>query len=545
MPVLKRRTAYYLALVAATTAVLTLVYSAGMAVWEGRPQPLYQSFEVVVQSFTTTGYGEDAPWQTPQMNALVVLIQLTGIGLILTAVDVFAVPWLRDTLSPTPPTSLPDREDHVVVCAHTPRTDAFLSELAARDQPYVLVEADEAQAQRLYEDDYSVIHGNPESTDALERAGAGTARAVVADADDDANASIVLAALDVAPDTRVVTLVEDAELAQYHSAAGADAVLSPRQLLGESLAAELPTAVTTTVDESVAIGDAFELVELAVEEGSELCRHSFREARLRERFGVNVIGAWVGNEFEAPVDPDTDLAAGTRLLAAGDPDRLAALREATASTVRALSPQRVVLAGHGDSGQAAHEALTETNAEVTVLDSEDKPGVDVVGDARDPDVLSEAGVEDASALLLMVADDTAATLSTLVAKELNPDVQVVVRANEQANIQKLYRAGADYVQSLATTSGRMLVSTVFEDEDVLSYSRRIRVVRLPATGLVGTTVVDAEVRSRTGSTVIAVHRAGETVTDFDPATFEFQDGDEAIVAGTDDSTAAFDRLFGE
>ncbi|MFT4950129.1 MAG: Trk K+ transport system NAD-binding subunit [Natronomonas sp.] len=545
MPVLKRRTAYYLALVAATTAVLTLVYSAGMAVWEGRPQPLYQSFEVVVQSFTTTGYGEDAPWQTPQMNALVVLIQLTGIGLILTAVDVFAVPWLRDTLSPTPPTSLPDREDHVVVCAHTPRTDAFLSELAARDQPYVLVEADEAQAQRLYEDDYSVIHGNPESTDALERAGAGTARAVVADADDDANASIVLAALDVAPDTRVVTLVEDAELAQYHSAAGADTVLSPRQLLGESLAAELPTAVTTTVDESVAIGDAFELVELAVEEGSELCRHSFREARLRERFGVNVIGAWVGNEFEAPVDPDTDLAAGTRLLAAGDPDRLAALREATASTVRALSPQRVVLAGHGDSGQAAHEALTETNAEVTVLDSEDKPGVDVVGDARDPDVLSEAGVEDASALLLMVADDTAATLSTLVAKELNPDVQVVVRANEQANIQKLYRAGADYVQSLATTSGRMLVSTVFEDEDVLSYSRRIRVVRLPATGLVGTTVVDAEVRSRTGSTVIAVHRAGETVTDFDPATFEFQDGDEAIVAGTDDSTAAFDRLFGE
>ena len=545
MAILKRRTAYYLALVAAATAVLTLVYSTGMAVWEGRPQPLYRSLEVVIQSFTTTGYGEDAPWQTPQMNVLVVLIQLTGIGLILTAVDVFAVPWLRDTLSPTPPASLPDRDDHVVVCAHTPRTDAFLSELAARDQPYVLVEADESRAQRLHEDDYDVIHGDPESTDALERAGAETARAVVADAADDANASIVLAALDVAPDTRVVTLVEDAELAQYHSVAGADTVLSPRQLLGESLAAELPTAVTTTVDESVAIGDAFELVELAVEEGSELCRHSFREARLRERFGVNVIGAWVDNEFEAPVDPDTDLAAGTRLLAAGDPDRLAALREATASTVRALSPQRVVLAGHGDSGQAAGEALAGTSSEVTVLDSEDKPGVDVVGDARDPEVLSEAGVEDASALLLMVADDTAATLSTLIAKELNPDVQVVVRANEQANIQKLYRAGADYVQSLTTTSGRMLVSTVFEDEDVLSYSKRIRVVRLPAAGLVGTTVVDAEVRSRTGSTVVAVHRAGETVTDFDPATFEFQDGDEAIVAGTDDSTAEFDRLFGE
>ena len=544
MPLLERRTVYYLALVAAATVVLTLAYSAGMAVWEGRPQPLYRSLEVVVQSFTTTGYGEDAPWQTPQMNVLVILMQVTGIGLILTAVDVFAVPWLRKTLSPTAPATLPDRDDHVVVCAHTPRTDAFIAELEARDQPYVLVEADQGRAQRLHEDGYDVIHGDPESTDALERAGVGAARAVVADADDDANASIVLAALDVAPEVQVVTLVEDAELAQYHSVAGADAVLSPRQLLGESLAAELPTAVTTSVDEGVVIGDAFELVELTVEEGSELCRHTFGEARLRERFGVNVLGAWVGSEFEAPVDPDTDLGAGTRLLAAGDPDRLGELREATASTVRPLSPQRVIVAGHGDSGQAAHDALNGTSSDVTVLDTEEKPGVDVVGDARDPEVLGEAGIEEASALLLMVGDDTAATLSTLIAKELNPDVQVVVRANEEENIQKLYRAGADYVQSLATTSGRMLVSTVFEAEDVLSYSKQISVVRLPAAGLAGTTVADAEVRSRTGSTVVAVVRAGETVTDFDPATFELRECDEVIVAGTDESTTEFDRVFG-
>ena len=544
MPILKRRTVYYLALVAAATVLLTLAYSAGMAVWEGEPQPLYRSLEVVVQSFTTTGYGEDAPWQTPQMNLLVILMQVTGIGLILTAVDVFAVPWLRETLSPAAPATLPDREGHVVVCAHTPRTDAFIAELAARDHPYVLVEPDEARATRLHEDDYDVIHGDPESTDALERAGVGAARAVVADAADDANASIVLAALDVDPDARVVTLVEDAALAQYHEVAGADAVLSPRQLLGESLAAELPTAVTTSVDEGVAIGDDVELVEVTVEAGSELCRHTFGDAGLRERFGVTVVGAWVDSEFEAPVDPDTDLAAGTRLLAAGDPDRLAELREATASTVRPLSPQRVVVAGHGDSGQAAREALSGTGSEVTVLDKVDKPGVDVVGDARDPDVLSAAGVEDASALLLMVADDTAATLSTLIAKELNPDVQVVVRANEEANVQKLSRAGADYVQSLATTSGRMLASTVFEDEDVLSYSKRVRVVRRPAGGLTGTTVADAAVRSRTGSTVVAVVRDGETRTDFDPAGFEFRADDEVIVAGTDDSTAAFDRLFG-
>jgi Trk K+ transport system NAD-binding subunit len=544
MPFAKRRTVYYLALVFVTTLGLTLIYNFGMAVWENQPQPLYRSLEVVVQSFTTTGYGEDAGWQTPQMNLLVILIQFTGIGLILTAVDVFAVPWLQDALSPTAPTTISEQDDHVVVCGHTPRTDAFIAELDARDQAYVLVERDEEMAQTLHGRNYAVIHGDPESTDALERAHVGTARAVVADVADDTNASIVLTARDVNPDVRVVTLVEDAELEQYHSVAGADSVLSPRQLLGESLAAELPTAVTTSVDEGVLIGETFQLVELTIEEGSELARATLGDAKLRDRFGVNVLGAWVGGVFEMPADPDIELEPRTRLLVAGDPDRLAELREVTSSTVRPLSPQRVILAGHGDSGQAAHDALAETSSQVTVLDAQDKRNVDVVGDARDPDVLRQAGIGDATALMLMVGDDTAATLSTLIARELNPDVRVVVRANETENVQKLYRAGADYVQSLATTSGRMLTSTVFEDEDVLSYGKQISVVRRPAGELVGTTIADAAVRSKTGSSIVAILRDDETITDFDPSAFEFREDDEVIVAGTDDSTTEFDREFG-
>lgn len=544
MSFLNRRTLSYLALVVVTTVALTIAYSVGMAVWEGRPRPLYQSLEVVIQSFTTTGYGEDAPWQSPQMNVLVILMQFTGIGLILTAVDIFAVPWLQNVLSPETPTSLPKRESHVVICAHTSRTDALITELAAREQSYVLVEPDEEQAQQLHQDDCEVIHGDPESTAVLEAAHVGTARAVVADSGDDTNASIVLSVRAVNPDVQVVTLVEDAELAQYHDAAGADEVLSPRQLLGRSLAAELPTAVTASVDDSVVIGEAFELVELAIEEGSELAHATFATADLRERFGVNVLGAWVEGEFQTPVDPDTELEPGTRLLAAGEPDRLTALRDATASTVRRLSSQRVIVAGYGDSGQAAHEALADTSSEVTVLDSVAKDTVDVVGDARDPTVLQEAGIDDASALLLMVGDDTAATLSTLIARKQNPDVRIVVRANEEANTQKLYRAGADYVQSLATISGRMLASTVFEDEDVLTYSKQINVVRLSADSLAGTTISEAAIRENVGCTVVAIVRDGETITDFDPDSFEFQTGDAVIVAGTDDSTTEFESEFG-
>jgi len=544
MPFRTRRPAYYLGLVVVTTLCFTLVYNTGMAVWEGRPQPLYQSLEVVVQSFTTTGYGEDAPWGTPQMNALVITMQLTGIGLILTAVDVFAVPWLRDALSPTAPDSVTDLAEHVIICAHTPRTDAFITELDARGRPYVLVEADSDRAGNLHESGYRVVHGDPESTDDLRAAGVDSAIAIVADADDDTNASIALAARDTDSNARVITLVEDASLARYHRAAGADDVLSPRQLLGSSLAQQVPTTVTTDVDSGVEVGDDFELVELTVAADSDLHGRTFGEARLRERFGVNVIGAWFDGDFQTPINAADELVARTRLLVSGESRQVEALQEATVSTVRRFGPQRIVLAGYGDSGQAVADALASSGTELCVLDVEEGEAVDVVGDARDPEALDAAGIGNASALVVAVGDDTTAIFATLIARELNPDLYIVVRANEEDDVQKLYRAGGDYVQSLATVSGRMLASTVFEDEEVLAYDKQVSVVRLPAGDLVGSTIVDEKVRSETGCTVVAVVRDGKTVVDFDPLTFTFEDGDEVVIAGTDEATTQFERQFG-
>ncbi|WP_433634392.1 potassium channel family protein [Halomicrococcus sp. NG-SE-24] len=545
MPFQTRRTVSYLALVIVTTLILTGIYNAGMAIWEHRPQPFYRSLQVVVQSFTTTGYGEDAPWRTPQMNFLAIGMQFAGIALILTAVDVFAVPWLRGALTPTAPKAVTGLRDHVIVCEHTPRTEAFIMELDARGRDYVLIESNSEIAHELHEAGYRVVYGDPQSTTSLRNTQIESATAVVADAADDANASIVLAVRDITPDVRIITLVEDAELTHYHQVAGADEVLSPRQLLGKSLALELPTAVTTDDKEGAVIGDDFELLELSVAENSELCNKTFAEAGLREQFGVNAVGAWFDGEFVTPVDPHAELNAGIRLLVAGEPDQIDALREATASSVREFTPQKIILAGYGDAGQAAYETLAPLNSWLTVLDIDAKENVDIAGDARDPDVLIEAEIKEASSLILTVADDTTAIFSTLIARDLNPELYIVVRANEDENVQKLYRAGADYVQSLTTVSGRMLASTVFEDEEVLAYDQRVSIVRLPATGLAGTTLADAEVRTETGCTVVAVIRNRTTITEFDPSSFTFAADDEVIIAGIDDSITAFERKFGE
>ena len=159
-------------------------------------------------------------------------------------------------------------------------------------------------------------------------------------------------------------------------------------------------------------------------------------------------------------------------------------------------------------------------------------------------MLSAAGVETATSLVVSVGDDTTAIFATLIARDLNPDLQIVVRADEDKDTRKLYRAGADYVQSLATVSGRMLASTVFEDETVLAYDRRVNVVRVPAAGLAGVTLAEAAVRTVTGCTVVAVVRDGEMVTEFDPATLTFEADDEVVVAGTDDAVTRFERRYG-
>jgi len=539
MTSLTRRTVYYLLVLIAATLALTGAYSMGMSVWEGRPRPWYQALQVVVQTFTTTGFGEDAPWQSPQMNLLVIVTQLAGIGFILSAVDVFVVPWLRKALQPTAPKTLPARSGHVIVCGYTPRVEIFIEEMEERGQDYVLIEPDSKRAGALYEEGHPVMEGDPTSTDTLERAHVARAKVLVADVADDENASIALAAREADPEGRVITLVEDASLAQYHRAAGANVTLSPRHLLGQSLAARVPIAAAADVEEDVAGHEEIDFAELVVTRQSPLHGRTLAEADLPGSFGVRVIGAWMDGSFETSVPPDTTLKAPIRLFVAGTADQLATLRREVDAYVRAFTSQSILLAGYGDSGHAVAESLRQARAEVTVIDIEDADGVDVVGDVRDPDVLRTAGIAGASALVIAVDDDTVATFATLIARDLNPELQILVRAQEETAVQNLYRAGADFVQALPIVCGHMLATTVFEDDAHPAPDQHVNVVRLSASSLQGQSLQEVDPAPRTNYTVLAVSRGDAFLTDPDDEGVTFEADDDVIVAGTDDGLQQF------
>ena len=517
-------------------------YRSAMRIYEGESVSYIQAVQVVIESITTTGFGGHAPWETSVMNAIVLVMNLTGVAFVFLAVPVFLVPLFREVLKSRPPTTT-EKEDHVIVCRYTPRGEVFIAEMRARGYPFVIVEPDRKTAQALHEDGYPVVVGNPEATSVLRQANLEAAQGVVADARDDVNASIALSVREIRPDVPVITLVEDPSLTPYHLLAGATHVLSPRQLLGTSLARQVPTVMTTLVEDGVSLDPHVELAEVSVEPDGGLCQRTIREAKLRERFGFDVIGVWSEGEFRSPVSPGLRLKAGMRLLVAGPPGGVQALREGAASAVRRYSRRSVVIAGFGRAGQAAAATLSRAQVDVRVLDVADDGSVDIVGDVRNPTVLKRANIRDASAAIITVNDDTTAIFATLVMRELNPDLYIIVRANREEDEQKLYRAGADYVQSLATVSGRMMASTLLEDETVFQVDTQIEIVNLPVGRLAGETLAGARVRNQTGASVLAVRRGEDTVADPDPHDFVFHDDDQVVIAGTNGCIRRFEQAY--
>jgi Trk K+ transport system NAD-binding subunit len=535
----QRRTVYYTILLLGSMLVFAVLYQNGMRIYEGDPRTFLHSLQIVVETFTTTGFGSDSPWISPQMQLLVILMDLVGTLLIFMALPVLAFPLLENVLSTTVPTSIENgTEDHVVICSYTARAEALTDELDSWDVDHVIIEPDRERATELYEDGHRVIHADPTSLGGLEGAALPSARALVADVSDQVDASIVLAAQEVTEDTPIISVVEEPDRTSYHRLAGADHVLSPRPLLGESLASKVTTSVTADLGEAIEIGDDFDVAELPIHRGSRLAGTTLAESGIREQSGVNVIGAWFRGEFETPPSPNATLSDGTVLLVTGREDQLEELKQLTLSEVRRFSRGKTIVIGYGEVGSRISAALDDAGLPHTVVDRRETDEVDVVGDATEPETLREAGIDTARTAILAMPDDMTTEFATLVIRDISPQTEVIARVEETESVQKMYRAGADYVLSLATVSGRMIASTILEDEDVLSLDQQVEVVRTIAPELVGRTLGDADVRAKTGCTVVGVERNGAVITDVGP-TFGVEAGDELIIAGTDDGIRRF------
>ena len=75
----------------------------------------------------------------------------------------------------------------------------------------------------------------------------------------------------------------------------------------------------------------------------------------------------------------------------------------------------------------------------------------VVGNAEDEQVLKDTRIGSAQFCIVALNDDDVNIFTTLMARNINPGIRILARANEPASVDKLYRAGADYQQIIADT----------------------------------------------------------------------------------------------
>jgi voltage-gated potassium channel len=172
------------------------------------------------------------------------------------------------------------------------------------------------------------------------------------------------------------------------------------------------------------------------------------------------------------------------------------------------------------------------------------------GNAASDDVLREAGIQHAQALLVATDQDANNIYITLSARNLNPNLHIVARANHDETIVKLKRAGADRVLSPYAIGGHRMANlaiqpTVVDFFDTLINAGNpelaVQEVILPAhSPLIGKTIVDAQNMLTDGTMILAIKKPGGLVMGSRLET-RIESGDAAMIVGTQEQLSAFAR----
>jgi len=161
--------------------------------------------------------------------------------------------------------------------------------------------------------------------------------------------------------------------------------------------------------------------------------------------------------------------------------------------------------------------------------------------AADDEVLVQAGIERARALIACVDSDAENIFITLTARGLRSDILIIARASAEDSEQKLMRAGADRVISPYKTSGTEMARVALHPQvggavQVADY-RMEEIEVSPACQGVGMTVDQV----RGDSWIVALRRAGGRLEPQPESRAVINSGDMLVAIGT---PAALERLEG-
>lgn len=527
-------------MLAALLLTMSLLYMLGMAYFEGVPRDFWQALQWAAGTASTTGYGGDTFWQHPVMVIYVVFAQFMGVALIFLVLPMFLIPFLEERFETRLPTRADEVKDHVVIFNHDATVTTLITELAQAGIPSLIIDEDETQVRHLLAQGQRVVFGNLDEG-VLERCNLTLARALIVNSSDDRNAATILVARQLGFSGEILAMVEDPYHRQPILLAGADAAYTPRHVLGAALAARASKKISPTISGLQRLGHRLQVAEARVTPDSTLCGKTLEEAGLGQHTGVTVIGQWVSGRLVSPPPPGMRLEPGGILVLVGSEEGIHNLMELCTGAHRLRRDGPFIVAGNGEVGHKVRQLLRDCDEKTLMIDCMPGHGVDLVGNVVDEQLLRQADVANAQAVILALSSDSTALFATVIVKELAPDVPVIARVNRAENVERLYAVGADFALSVSQVSGQLLAFRLLNKESV-ALDPVLNVVKVSAHGLETYHPKRNGLRDKTGCSVIAVERGDELLVDFDDD-FVFHADDSVYICGSSEGSQRFFQYF--
>lgn len=512
---------------------------------EGRSYSWPTSVYWTLTTMTTLGFG-DITFESDAGRIFSVVVLLSGSTFLLVMlpfvfIQFVFIPWMNERARRRAPRSLSaSMHGHMIITATGPVEESLIEKAEKADMPYVLVVDDVEVAGRLHDEGRTVMVGALDDPRTYHNARVEQAATVVATQNDQTNTNIAFTVREIAPDVDIIASANSPASVDILEIAGADHVVQ----LGEVLGAAMAARASGLGGRSHAIGSFAGLqIAEAGAIGTDLVDRTLAEVRLRERFGIGIIGVWDRGEFDIAT-ADTTLGDSSILLLAGSVEQLRAFDEEYATESPTAS--RAVIIGGGRVGRAIERSFSSQGVDAVIveqLEERRREGARyVIGDAADRAVLEEAGIDDAGAILITTHDDNVNVYLTRYCRGLRPDARIVSRARQDRNVSTLYRAGADAVLSYAGT-GSAVIWNHFRGDETLLVAQGLNVFRTAIPNeLAAKTLADAHVYRRTQCNVVAIEADG-SIRGNPAADAPLPAEGELILVGTDAAEARFSEVF--
>ncbi|MFH5883382.1 potassium channel family protein [Halalkalibaculum sp. DA3122] len=541
-----KRLARFLALLFVIISAYTVIFHYIME-YEGQEFSWITGFYWTLTVMTTLGFG-DITFTSDLGRAFSVIVLLSGMVSLLillpfTFIQFFYAPWLEAQSKARAPRQLPeDTRDHIIITHFNPISRALMEKLEQYHYEYVLLEGDLGQALEYHDQGYHVVYGELDDPETYRNLRIGQAAMVVTLGSDMVNSNVSNTVREMDEDVTIVATANSADSIDLLKLAGCSHVIRMGEMMGRSLSRR-----TIGQDSRVHVLGRFDrlVIAEAMAYQTPLVGKTLKESQLREKMGINLVGIWERGQFIKP-HPDLAIKNESVLIMAGSTDQLRSYDEFMA--IYRVSDEPVIIVGAGRVGRGIAEAFDERGLDYRIIDKDPARMKEderyILGSAEDFSVLKKAGIEQAPCILVTTHDDDMNIYLTIYARKLRPNIQIISRSTLQRNVSTLHRAGADFVLSYATM-GANAIFNILERNDIVIIAEGLNVftVKTPAR-LVGKTLIDSQVRQKTGCNVLSIRENDQQIVNPEPG-FRISEESELVLIGTNEDEMRFMDEFRE